>query len=173
MRLWLDYYFGEAKCDATAAARLCGYADPGQSGYDNKKKLESTDEFKAKAAAITMSQEEVRLRLAEMARGDMNDVTSQSGEFDWDTARANGKTHLIKKIKQFERTFKTDKAETIERVLEVELHDAKDALKTIATMHGMMKGGALEVEMKPVKTVIIHLDDADEPQECDGDPDAE
>src|SRR5260370_16418128 len=34
---WVLAYLGEARLNATEAARIVGYADPGQSGYENKK----------------------------------------------------------------------------------------------------------------------------------------
>lgn len=84
-----------------------------------------------------MSANEVLTRLAEHARADFKDFMSQTGdgEIILDMDKAEGKTHLIKKISQ-RRMVRTTKDVVIdETTLTVELHDAQAALVQIGKHH--------------------------------------
>lgn len=94
-------------------------------------------EIKARVTERAMSANEVLDRLAEQARADYKDFldVAPNGDIALDMAKAEGKTHLIKRVTQ-RRTVRTTKDTQIdETVLSVELHDAQAALVTIGKHH--------------------------------------
>jgi len=102
--------------------------------------LTNTDiaaEIKARTDEQAMSANEVLARLAEHARADYKDfiTVTFNGEIALDFGKAEGKTHLIKKISQ-RRVVRTSRdAEIEETVLTVELHDAQAALVQLGKHH--------------------------------------
>lgn len=86
---------------------------------------------------LAMSANEVLIKLAEHARADYKDFISvaANGDLVLDMDKAEGKTHLIKRVTS-RRTIRTLKdAEIDETVLSVELHDAQAALVQIGKHH--------------------------------------
>ena len=70
------------------------------------------------------------MRLADQARADYKDFlgVAHNGDIALDMDKAEGKTHLIKRVTQ-RRTVRTTKDTQIdETVLSLELHDAQAAL---------------------------------------------
>ena len=99
-----------------------------------------------------MSANEVLDRLAEHARADYKDFISinGNGEIMLDMDRAEGKTHLIKKISQRRMVRTTRDAEIDETTISVELHDAQAALVTIGKHHklwtdNVQHSGSIEI----------------------------
>lgn len=150
-QLFVEYYL---QCwDASKAARLAGYKDPGQSGYENKKKQEIQEAIKSRIKEVAMSADEVLLRLADQARSSMADFLSvsleteteeettisdtgvisktirrirrQSARLDIKKAAKLGKLHLIK------RYNKTDKG------ISIELYDNQAALQLLGKHLGL------------------------------------
>jgi hypothetical protein len=68
-RIWLEEYL--ACWNATEAARRAGYATPRQAGAKLVSKAVIQDALRARVAEKTMAADEVLVRLAEHARGDM------------------------------------------------------------------------------------------------------
>lgn len=62
--------------NATEAARVAGYAHPNKDGPENLVKAGIADLIKARIAEKAMSADEVLIRLAEHARGSLEDVTT-------------------------------------------------------------------------------------------------
>lgn len=94
--------------------------------------------IEARIAEKAMSADEVLLRLASQARGDIGDFMDiESMSFDLSLAKAKelGLTHLIKKVKQ--RTVTTVKGEEEQEtnIIELELYDAQAALVQIGRHH--------------------------------------
>jgi phage terminase small subunit len=84
-----------------------------------------------------MSAHEVLDRLAEHARADYADfiVVNEAGEIVLDMDKAQGKTHLIKRVTS-RRTIRTLKdAEIDETTISIELHDAQAALVQLGKHH--------------------------------------
>lgn len=137
---FVNAYLGNAKFNATEAARIAGYK-----GNDvtirNVAKENLTKPYIKKAIADywntnAMPAEEVLSRLAEMARSDYGDFVELSNGrlLVKDTAQLKGKTHLIKKIKETKDG------------IEVELHDPKAALDSIGKYHALFTDVTVKVE---------------------------
>ena len=107
--------------------------------------LEIQQAIKAHIADLTMPEDEVKLRLAEIARGDMADffdITPQGWNIrliDKD-GKPIPQTKLIKKIKQrvTTRLAKDESGEDSETIeTELELYSAHDALRDIGKMYAL------------------------------------
>jgi len=95
------------------------------------------EEVQRRVDELAMSPNEVLLTLAEHARADFKDflTVAPNGDIALDIAKAEGKTHLIKRVTQ-RRTIRTTKdTEIDETVLTLELHDAQSALVHIGKHH--------------------------------------
>jgi phage terminase small subunit len=153
-QVFVEAYLGDARWNATEAARIAGYAEPGQQGYRLLKNVQIAEAVKAAIAERAMSADEVLLRLAEHARGSMADFLDVAGEgLDLTKAEAAGKLHLVKK---FTRT------ETLHGgSVGVELYDAQAALALLGKHHGLFTekvehsgpgGGPI-----PVREIVVKL----------------
>lgn len=85
-----------------------------------------------------MSADEVLMRLAEHARGDMGNFVNSRGELDLTAIADPQKSRLIKKLTQ-KRTIRTSvKGDDVEEtVTSVELYDAQAALGLIGKQHNL------------------------------------
>ena len=115
--------------NASEAARVAGYAHPGAEGYRLLKIAEIADEVSRRTSELAMSADEVLLRLADQARGNMADfVTFVEGVrvpiLDLSKAERVGKMHLVKKLKY-----------TADGGVEFELYDAQAALVQLGKVH--------------------------------------
>lgn len=130
-QLFADYYVGEARQNATKAARLAGYSEKTarQMGSENLSKPDILAYIKSRLNELTLSAETVLSRLTEIANGDVNDFLDENGHFDLQTARKNGKTPLIKKLKQ-KRTIKQKKTEVSESMQSFLAEDEIDEIET-------------------------------------------
>jgi phage terminase small subunit len=96
-----------------------------------------SEEIDRRVDELAMPAPEVLIRLAEHARADYKDFISvaTNGDVALDMVKAEGKTHLIKKVTQ-RRTIRTTKDMQIdETVWSLELHDAQAALVHIGKHH--------------------------------------
>lgn len=130
----------------TQAARDAGYAGDywtlASVGYENFKKPEIADAISLRIKESCMSADEVLERLGDQARGDVSDFLSTQKDgtpfFDYGGALAQGKTHLIKKMKTKRRIY-TEKGKEdtpiVETEVEFELYDAQSALVHIGKHH--------------------------------------
>jgi hypothetical protein len=127
-KVFLEAYLGEARGNATEAARIAGYADPNNDGWRVKKVPEIAEAIQNRLDELRMSADEVQALITEVARGDVGDFLGDGkyARLDLDRAREQGKTRLIKKL-----TFSKGS-------LEFEIYDRMDALKTLAKMHGLL-----------------------------------
>jgi phage terminase small subunit len=126
-RRFVDAFLGESNGNASEAARVAGYAIPGQQGYENLKKPEIAAEITRLYAEKCMGPDEVLARLADQARGIGNYVRCldrQRPYVDIQALQADGKAHLVRGIKY------TDKGQCI-----VEFYDAQTALLNIGRHH--------------------------------------
>lgn len=139
--LWIDFYLGETNGNASEAARLAGYSDPGQSGWMNKKNIEIQDEIDRRLAAHSLSSTEVLSRLAEQARGPSEFIEWLDPSRPYvniERAKALNKLHLVKSIKY------TNSGQCI-----VEFYDAQAALVQLGRYHKLWTDkseGALSIE---------------------------
>lgn len=131
--------------NATRAAKAAGYSDKTAYSYGQQllKNLEVEAAIRARVEELTMPLDEVKLRLADIARGDMADLMEITPQ-GWNIQLVrDGKpipqTKLIKKIKQrvTTRLAKDESGEDSETIeTEIELYSAHDALRDIGRMFG-------------------------------------
>ena len=142
-RVFVDEYL---QCwNATEAALRAGYSKKTaySIGWENLRKPEISNLIEKRLQENAMSAEEVLSRLAQIGRADIAefmDIFGTGYNLDLMKAKEAGLTHLIKKVKQKTTTFIAKKESDEDREvteLELELHDAKDALKTLAQYHGL------------------------------------
>jgi hypothetical protein len=132
--------------NASEAARIAGYAAPGQQGHRLLKDIEISDEIKRRVTERAMSADEVLIRLAAQARGSMDDFVSfrpgvKLPLLDLEKAHEAGKFGLVKKLKY-----------TADGAVEFELYDAQAALMKLAQIHGLQTN-------KTEISGTLHLDD--------------
>jgi phage terminase small subunit len=130
-RLFIAHY-----CDCwngTEAATRAGYS--AETARSQASRLLTNVDIKAAIQEHIdqiMPAGEVLQRLADQARGTMDDFTNAETEtLNLGKAKRAGKMHLIKK---FSRT-ETDKSTHVS----IELHDAQSALEKLGTYHGLFK----------------------------------
>ena len=110
-----------------------------------------------------MCADEVLIRLAEHARGDMGDfldISSMSFQVDLSGAVEKGITHLIKRVKQ--RTVTTlskDGVETETHDIEIELYDAQAALVQLGRHHKLFTDNTdITTGGQPITFTVIYED---------------
>ena len=155
--------------NATQAAIRCGYS-PKTARAQGSRLFTNVDISKAIKEAVEMPPDEVKARLADIARGDIADlmeITTSGFEFkllleDESGERiVNPKTKLIKKIKQKVTTIlsKNESGEDREIVeTEIELYSAHEALRDIGKLHKMFVDRQ-EITGKDGGAIIIDWDD--------------
>lgn len=124
--------------NATKAAKLAGYSEKTaySQGHDLLKKPEIDSRVRARIAEMTMQADEVLLRLAGHARGDMGEmIDRETMGLDLKKVVNEGSSQLIKKLKQ--TTSSDGIAEKV--TIEVELYDAQAALVHIGKHLGLFE----------------------------------
>ena len=122
-RAFVEHYL--ACWDKTKAAKSAGFSEKtaGQIGYQLLQKTSIQQAIQQRLNELKMSADEVLLRLADQARGSMEDFLDEDGRIDLALARQSGKLHLIKTrsvTKEGER---------------IELYSAQSALELIGKHH--------------------------------------
>ncbi len=137
-RAFIDAYLGEARGNATKAAEIAGYRDPGQSGYENKKKLDIWREIERRLKERTLASSEVLDRLSEHANATLLPFLRQTGDsvaIDLSSEAARAHIHLLKKVKVKQRSGGKADQRWEEIETEVELHDPQAALVQLGRHH--------------------------------------
>lgn len=143
--------------NATQSALMAGYAE--KSAYSQGARLLKNDEIKTaiseRLGESAMTADEVLMRLAKQARGDIRDylaVGEYGVDVDLSAAIEAKKTDLIKKLTH-KKTVRTDKddATTEETYIQIEMYDAQAALQLIGKHH------ALFVDKSEVRNYDIDL----------------
>ena len=145
--------------NATEAAKRAGYSTESarQQGSRLLTNVDIRDAIEARLSAIAMGPNEVLARLGDHARASLDDMLDRSNSLDLNAARANGKLHLIKKIKRRE-WYDQDGNRTV--TTEVELHDAQAALVHLGRKHKLF-GDRLEhtgADGGPVTLKVVYDD---------------
>ena len=154
--------------NATRAAKAAGYSDKTAYSIGQRllKEVEISEAIRARVEELTMPLDEVKLRLADIARGDIADLleispTTYSLKLMVD-GEINPKTKLIKKIKQKITTIlgKSESAEDREIVeTEIELYSAHDALRDIGKMYAAFTDKTENsLNVNGVKIVVEYAD---------------
>lgn len=124
-KLFVDYYVGRANCNRSEAARLAGYASPGQEGHRLYRDPEVRAAIDERLRELAIGPEEILQRLSEQARGSMGDFIEVLGpgafRIDLTEAEKTGKLRLVKRIGYDPkgRPF-------------IEVYDAQDALLALS-----------------------------------------
>lgn len=126
--------------NATRAAERAGYRGNDNTlavtGHDLIRNPKIAEAIQKRLQEKAMSADEVLMRLAEQARGDMGGYLSDDGEIDIAAMKAAKQTHLLRKVKRTVRTGESESGGTwAETRVEVELHDAQSALNLIGRHH--------------------------------------
>jgi len=138
-RVFVEEYL---KCwNATKAAEIVGYTHPNKQGPRLLVNVGIAAEIQRRINEKVMSANEVLVRLADIARGDIGlfmDIESMSFDISLQKAQELGITHLIKNIKQRTITTSSKNGEDTEtNIQEIELYSALDALDKLARCHGL------------------------------------
>jgi hypothetical protein len=126
--------------NATEAARQAGYSGR-SANVTGPRLLVNASVQKAiehRIAEKTATADEVLMRLTDHSRSSMADFINDFGTIDIDKARAAGKMHLIKKLKQHTtRISKTDGEDVEYHDIEIELYDAQAATVQLGRARGV------------------------------------
>lgn len=129
-------------------------------GYKMLRNPDVAEAISQRLSETAMTADEVLMRLAAHARGDMGDYLTTTGELDLSVIAGNiqaeaeseqvqakppnKKTGLLKKITQ-KRTRRTGESFDVEEIVtSIELYDAQSALKILGDHHGLFKGNPAE-----------------------------
>ena len=143
-RVFIEAYL--RSWNATQAAIEAGYSPKSARviGHENLTKPDISAEIQRRVGEITMSADEVLVRLAEQARAAYSDYLTPDGTVDFTRLIADGKGHLVKGIK--------DTAQG----RNIEFHDAQAALVQIGKHHKLFTD---KVEVEHSGTVEITADE--------------
>ena len=136
--IFIEYYLGVSRFNATDAARRAGYACPKEEGYRLKRRSDIAALLSERITELCMGADEVLARLAEHARGSLGSFLSEvNGELwpDLTTDEARQNLHLLKKIKPKKRVGGPADDQWTETEIELELHDPQAALVHIGRHH--------------------------------------
>lgn len=115
------------KCfNATQAAIAAGYSKKSARtiGHENLTKHDIAEAISQHLTAAAMGQDEVLMRLAAIARGNISEFINKGGGIDWTAVKKSGV--IIKRI-----------AHTFGKNSSIELYDAQTALTTIGKHHAL------------------------------------
>jgi hypothetical protein len=134
-REWVLAYLADPKRNATEAARVAKYANPEQSGWENRHNPKVAQYIQEHFLDKVITAEEVQARLSELAQVGYAPYlyyspATEELSVDLESLLADGKGHLIKGI-SYTRTG-TDTAVQV-----VEFFDAYKALVDIGRVHGI------------------------------------
>lgn len=139
--LFINAYLGEARFNATEAARIAGYKGNdntlGVVGFENLRKPKIASIALERLNEAAMSANEVLARLSKQARGSLADLLTEDGQFDLAAARVSGFHDLLKKLK-VKKTVRRERGGTdeVEDVTyEYEIHDPQAALVHLGKFH--------------------------------------
>lgn len=134
-QLFIDNYL--ISYNATQSAIAAGYSQntATEIGYENLRKPHIAEAIQRRLQESAMSADEVLMRLAEHARGDLDDVLNSEGDLDIKKARRAKKTRLIKKWTRKHRVFTNDEGVTEETTDSIEMYDAQAALVHLGKHH--------------------------------------
>lgn len=124
--------------NARQAAIRAGYSEntAAEIGSENLRKPHIKTAIDAYFVERTMQAGEVLMRLTEHARADFGDFwDDDTMSIDIETARQNGRSHLVKKMKQI--TVIDANRDTETHITEFELYDAQKALALLGKQHGL------------------------------------
>lgn len=143
--------------NATQAALRAGYAEKSAHaiGWENLRKPEISGEISQRLQESAMTADEVLMRLADQARGDIDNYLDDDGHFDLKKARQAKKTGIIKKLKTKTTTRVIADIEYVTTEVEFELYDAQAALVQLGRHHKLFTD---KTEMDIDQTINVVMD---------------
>ena len=156
-KVFIDEYL--KSFNATASAISAGYSEKTaySIGWENLRKPEIKKAISARLDEIHMSADEALKLLSDIARGDIGEAVNEFGAIDLGELHRQGKTRLIKKVRQ-KTVTKLAKSESDEDVeihdTEIEFYPADSALRDILKIHGKYKD---DVNLNIEKPIIIEI----------------
>ena len=144
-RVWLAEYL--ICWNATEAARRAGYKYPNVLGPQKLKKF--ADKIEEQVKVKVMSADETLLRLSQLARCEYAEYLQADGGVDLKRMLADGKGHLIKKLRYDSNNNLT-----------IEFYDAQQALVTIARCHGLFEDN-VNIKDKSVEIRVVYDNEID------------
>jgi phage terminase small subunit len=138
--------------NATRAAKAAGY-NPNTAyiiGHENLNKPNIKALIDKRFAEYSMSADEAMRRLTDWGRGSLEPFLTENGEVIISSKQAKKNIRLLKKVKHTTRTTVTKAGnEYIEKTIEIELVDPKDAVIQLAKIRGLYKdsGGGGETNV--------------------------
>lgn len=135
-QIWLDTYL--RTFNATEAARVAGYQWPEKQGYQKKQKFR--EEINELLRQRAMTPAEIIDELQQIALGDIADYFNGYTVIDLEKAKEDGKSKLVKKLKQrtVTKIGKTDTDEDVEvHDLELEMYSRHEALRDLGKIHSL------------------------------------
>lgn len=146
--------------NATRAAIAAGYSGKTARaiGCENLTKPDIASRIREHFVKSAMDRDEVLHHLAEIARGNMDDLVDSNGNPDIAKARANKSTRLIKKIRT--RSITTEESDITES--EIEMHDRVRALELLGKHYKLFTDkiettGEVEVVITDARQKLQHL----------------
>ena len=139
-KLFVKAYVGEARLNASRAARIAGYKDPEQSGWINKRKVEIRAAIDAELEKNGLGKNEVIARMAREARrqGSFEDILTVDkrgrARIDWKKAEERGVIDCFESVDM--------------KVGKIKLLDPKPALMWFGKAYGL--DGTLGTKENPV-----------------------
>lgn len=134
--LFVEYYLADPTGNATSAARKAGFTGTDDSLWVTASRLlrraKVRNEIRRRLGQHIASADEVLSRLTKHSRADIAEILNEDGSFDLNQAKRRQQSDLLKKVK-----FDKDSG----RIVEIELHDAAGATKTLAQFHGLLDKG--------------------------------
>ena len=128
---FVNYYLGEAKFNATRAARLAGYGSPHCYGQQLLENIDVHARVQERLSELQLSADAVLIGLAAQANSDMSAFVDHKGKIDVTTPWARENLKLVKRYKT--KVMACGEGEILET--EVELYDAQAALVAVGRAH--------------------------------------
>lgn len=171
-QLFLDAYVSTARLNATAAARIAGYATPKSEGYRLKNEPEIAAAIQERLEQMTLAAPEVLQVLSDQAKGTLAHFISETEDketfIDLTSDAAKEHFHLLKKAKTKKRRGgkPDDRWEEVE--IEIELHDPQSAAVHIGRHYKLFtdvkeqsgpNGGPIEVNATVTEQARTELEE--------------
>lgn len=155
-KAFIEQYF-ICGMNATKAAKEAGYSE--RTAYSQGSRLlkhvDIARVIKERFDEMAMSADEALARIADHARGDIDELLDENGNLSIAQARENGKTHLIKSISKTQiESEQFSKDET-----KFELYDAQAALVQIMKVHNLTTKTIIESDTPIIIQTGMDLDE--------------
>lgn len=157
-RLFVAFYLGESKGNATDAARRAGYTWPDKQGLQQLAKTRVRAAVGAAVASAALSANQILALMSDQATaslGDFLDVDENGYRVNLHKGKRRARLHTLKKVKvKTTRTIIRDvETETVET--EIEAKDSFQALVRLGEYHGLWnRTPAADVDLEAVRNKL-------------------